>query len=65
MDNVFFENPPVLQGTEKTQLQQIYGFLYNMSSKLNEAMLAAAAPSRTPAARIASFSLLDMVYRHP
>ena len=41
MDNVFFENPPVLHGTEKTQLQQIYGFLYNMSSKLNEAMLAA------------------------
>ena len=40
MDNVFFDNPPVLQGTERTQLQQLYNFLYAMSGKLNEAMLA-------------------------
>ena len=49
MDKVFFENPPVLQGTERTQLQQIYGFLYNMSSKLNEAMLAAGVQEGTAA----------------
>ena len=60
MDNVFFENPPVLQGNERTQLQQIYGFLYNMSSKLNEAMLAAgvregaATETDSAAARVAA-----------
>ena len=40
MDNVFFDNPPVLQGTERTQLTQLYNYLYNVSNKLNEAMTA-------------------------
>ena len=39
MDNVFFDNPPVLQGDERTQLTQLYNHLFNLSSKLNEAML--------------------------
>ena len=42
MDNVFFDNPPVLQGSEKTQLQQLYAHLFNLSNKLNEAMMTVA-----------------------
>lgn len=42
MDNVFFDNPPLLQGNEQTQLQQLSGYLYTMSQKLNEAMMAVA-----------------------
>lgn len=41
MDNVFFDNPPVLQGSEQVQLQQLSGYLYTLSSKLNEALMAA------------------------
>ena len=40
MDNVFFENPPVLQGNERTQLQQLSGYLFTISNKLNEALMA-------------------------
>ena len=40
MDNVFFDNPPVLQGSETTQLQQLYGYLFTVSNKLNEALMA-------------------------
>lgn len=39
MDNVFFDNPPVLQGSERTQLQQLSGYLHTISAKLNEAMV--------------------------
>lgn len=39
MDNVFFDNPPVLQGNERTQLTQLYNYLFNVSNKLNEAMM--------------------------
>ena len=39
MDNVFFDNPPVLQGDERTQLKQLSGYLYTISSKLNEALM--------------------------
>ena len=69
MDNVFFENPPVLQGNERTQLQQIYGFLYNMSGKLNEAMLAAgvregaATETDSAAARVAAEEALSFQSR--
>ena len=45
MDNVFFDNPPVLQGTERTQLTQLYNYLYNVSNKLNEAMTAVGSAS--------------------
>ena len=38
MPNTFFDNPPVLQGDERTQLQQLYNYLGIMSAKLNEAM---------------------------
>ena len=39
MDNVFFDNPPVLQGSERTQLQQLSGYLFTISNKLNEALM--------------------------
>ena len=39
MDNVFFDNPPVLQGDERTQLRQLNGYLYTISNKLNEALM--------------------------
>lgn len=39
MDNVFFDNPPALQGDEIRQLQQLYSYLYAMSEKLNAAMI--------------------------
>lgn len=39
MPDVFFDNPPVLQGTERTQLQQLYGYLGIMSQKLNDALM--------------------------
>ena len=43
MDNVFFDNPPVLQGDEKTQLKQLSGYLYTISGKLNEALMTVSA----------------------
>ena len=39
MDNVFFDNPPVLQGDERTQLAQLNGYLFTISNKLNEALM--------------------------
>lgn len=38
MPEVFFDNPPILQGDEKTQLKQLYGYLSIVSGKLNEAL---------------------------
>lgn len=39
MPNTFFDNPPVLQGDERAQLQQLYNYLGIMSGKLNEALM--------------------------
>ena len=39
MPDVFFDNPPVLQGNERTQLQQLSGYLFTISNKLNEALM--------------------------
>ena len=39
MAETFFDNPPVLQGNERTQLQQLYGYLNTVSQKLNEALM--------------------------
>ena len=38
-NNVFFDNPPVLSGDERTQLQQLKNYLFTISNKLNEAMM--------------------------
>lgn len=37
--DVFFDNPPVLQGTERMQLDQMYRYLNAMSDKLNQALM--------------------------
>ena len=37
--NVMFDNPPVLQGDERTQLTQLKNYLFTMSNKLNEALM--------------------------
>lgn len=39
MDNVFFDNPPVLSGRQDQQLQQLYNHLFNVSTRLNEAFM--------------------------
>ena len=38
MAEVFFDNPPALAGDEKSQLQQVYRYLSEMSGKLNTAL---------------------------
>ena len=39
MLDVFFDSPPVLQGDERTQLNQLKNYLFTISNKLNEAMM--------------------------
>lgn len=39
MASVFFDNPPILMGDERAQLQQLNNYLFTMSSKLNEALM--------------------------
>lgn len=39
MPDTFFDNPPVLQGDERTQIQQLSGYLFTISNKLNEALM--------------------------
>ena len=38
MAKVFFENPMNLSGSSEDKLRQLYGYLYGMSEKLNEAL---------------------------
>ena len=37
--NTFFDNPPVLRGTEKDQLEQLQRYLASMSEQLNYALM--------------------------
>lgn len=39
MANVFFDNPPILSGTQDQKLQQLYNHLFNVSNKLNDAFV--------------------------
>ena len=39
MADVFFDNPPILMGDERTQLQQLSSYLHTVSNKLNEALM--------------------------
>jgi len=39
MAEVFFDNPPALNGTEKEQLLQLQRYLYAMSEKLNQSLM--------------------------
>ena len=37
--DVFFDNPPLLNGSEEEKLKQLYGYLNAMSEKLNTALM--------------------------
>ena len=39
MAEVFFENPPVLSGSAEDKLRQLYGHLFDLSNKLNQALM--------------------------
>ena len=39
MANVFFANPPMLKGTPAEQLKQLQTYLYDVSQKLNQAVM--------------------------
>ena len=51
MAEVFFENPPALQGKEENQLRQLYGYLNAMSEKLNTALMDVTIEQMAPATR--------------
>lgn len=48
MANVFFDNPPILNGQEKQQLQQLYAYLNTMSEKLNQALMSISIEQMSP-----------------
>ena len=39
MAEVFFENPPALNGSAEDKLKQLYGHLFDLSNKLNQALM--------------------------
>lgn len=51
MAEVFFDNPPILNGDEKTQLVQMQRYLTAMSEKLNEALMSISIEQFTPQAQ--------------
>jgi hypothetical protein len=51
MPDTFFDNPPILQGDEKTQIRQLYGYLGIMSSKLNDALMNITIEQMSPSTR--------------
>lgn len=51
MAEVFFENPPALQGKEENQLRQLYAYLNAMSEKLNTALMDVTIEQMAPEAR--------------
>ena len=48
MADVFFDNPPVLQGREEDQLRQLARYLSAMSDKLNQALMTITIEQMTP-----------------
>ena len=48
MADVFFDNPPILNGQERQQLQQVYAYLNTMSEKLNQALMNISIEQLTP-----------------
>lgn len=51
MAEVFFDNPPVLAGDEKSQLVQLFRYLSTMSEKLNTALNSITADQMEPETR--------------
>lgn len=50
-NSVFFDNPPILNGKEAEQLQQLQAYLGAMSAKLNEALMSITIEQMTPEAQ--------------
>lgn len=48
---VLFENPPALSGSERNQLEQLYRHLFDLSNKLNEALMTISIDQLTPEAQ--------------
>lgn len=48
MAEVWFDNPPVLQGAERDQLQQLQRYLHAMSEKLNQSLTQISVEQLTP-----------------
>lgn len=52
MADVFFDNPPALQGDEKSQLVQLYRYLNEVSEKLNTALNSITVEQMAPEAQV-------------
>ena len=48
MAKTFFDNPPAQNGRPEEYLQALYGYLFTMSSKLNEALMDVSIEQMTP-----------------
>ena len=48
----WFDNPPILQGAEAEQLQQLYSYLGIMSEKLNHALMSITIEQMTPETQV-------------
>ena len=51
MAEVFFENPPILGGSTEDKLVQLYRHLFDMSNKLNEALMSVSIEQMAPESR--------------
>lgn len=52
MGNTFFNSPPALSGTAEDQLRQLYGHLFELSDKLNAALMDISIEQLNPEARV-------------
>lgn len=48
MGNTFFDTPPILSGSAEDKLVQLYRHLFDMSNKLNEALMTVSIEQMTP-----------------
>lgn len=51
MAEVFFDNPPILGGSTEDKLVQLYRHLFDMSNKLNEALMSVSIEQMAPESR--------------
>lgn len=51
MDKILFDNPPVLAGTPEIKLNQMYHYLFDISNKLNEALMTVSIEQMEPETR--------------
>lgn len=53
MAEILFENPPILNGSAEDKLGQLYRHLFDLSNKLNEALMSVSIEQMTPEAQTA------------